>query len=684
MDVRRKAFHIGPGRLIPICILAVSILIFTNSGFAGDGSFQNGEFNFSVSVRFDANHGQLNKISKAFERASQVLADATDDQHRFGKITLVNNKGGSDAAEYWVFDGSGRAYAPVGKYGTRGEHVILYFDSDFRELNGQDGDAYTISHLHAHHAYGLFDSYAGPAGPAESAPFPDTETLNYSLMDNFFTRGGRAFCEDYTLNEFSAPSNHDPDGDTWQTALNGVSDWETVASSRFPIMAPSDLPVDAAPVPHQVDVVEGSDNRRTMLLIDRSGSMSSNNRLTFAKLGATQFVALAKDGDRLGLASFSETPSLDFPLLEVTPQSRIGAINAINSLVATSTTNIGGGLLTAQAPITTQSDRSVEEVIVLLSDGDHNTGIDPQSVIPLLSAQGVTVFTIGVGSGISVSGQSTLQKVAIRTGGRYFSVSNAFQLIGLFLTLSSEAFGSGLITSDTISLVSGDELTVPVLIETGSESATLAMAIANSNDELTLSLITPGGVQITEADVADIPEVDFFSGPTSQTFRIQTPEAGEWSMVVTAGNVNNGLLQVLAVSDHDGVQLNLTTDKNLLQFPAVTVLKSTLLFEGENVTGASISGFVRRPGGSQVPITLFDDGLPEHGDTIPNDGKYAAIFDDYSTAGTYVFNLTAESLAGMTYAGEELYISAGAPSSSHAVPDFTRTASTTAIVVGVP
>ena len=215
------------------------------------GTFNNGVFDFCVSVRFDATDEQIEKIKTAFQNGSQILSDATDGQHRFGTITIVNDSGASQTAEYWVNSGGGRAYATYGQYGVRGEHVNLYFDDNFQAVSGADGDAYTIAHEHAHHAYGLGDEYSGPAGAAENAPTPDTATLNYSLMDNYFTRGGRAGGgATYTLNEFSVASNHDPDGDTWQTSINGESDWETIAKSKFPATAPAGLPTDAPPAAH--------------------------------------------------------------------------------------------------------------------------------------------------------------------------------------------------------------------------------------------------------------------------------------------------------------------------------------------------------------------------------------------------------------------------------------------------
>ena len=45
--------------------------------------------------------------------------------------------------------------------------------------------------------------------------------------------------------------------------------------------------------------------------------------------------------------------------------------------MAGGSTNIGGALLVALGQITAESTRSCDEVIVLLSDGDHNCGTDP-------------------------------------------------------------------------------------------------------------------------------------------------------------------------------------------------------------------------------------------------------------------------------------------------------------------
>src|SRR3712207_6651989 len=101
----------------------LGVELLEDRNLLGAGTFADGMFDFCVSVRFNATDAQLEQIRTAFQNASQVLADATDGQHRFGTITIVNNSGASQTAEYWVNAGAGRAYATYGKYGFRGEHV---------------------------------------------------------------------------------------------------------------------------------------------------------------------------------------------------------------------------------------------------------------------------------------------------------------------------------------------------------------------------------------------------------------------------------------------------------------------------------------------------------------------------------------------------------------------------------
>jgi hypothetical protein len=100
--------------LLTVGVFAV-IVALPAVAYAGNGTLRNGQYNFCVSVRFNATAAQLQQIRDAFQNASQIFADATDGQQRFGTVTIVNDSGASDSAEYWVNPGAGRAYATYGQ-----------------------------------------------------------------------------------------------------------------------------------------------------------------------------------------------------------------------------------------------------------------------------------------------------------------------------------------------------------------------------------------------------------------------------------------------------------------------------------------------------------------------------------------------------------------------------------------
>lgn len=672
--------------LLFVIALAATTMLSQNAN-AGTGRNNNGVFDFCVSVRFDATPTQLTIIEDVFRRGSQILSDATNGQHRFGTVTIVNNSGCSNAAEYWVNSGEGRAYATLGEYGVRGKHINMFFESDFLGgPGGADGEAYTIAHEFAHHAYGIADEYSGPSikEGADCGIRPDNATDSFCLMDNYYNRGGNAFGAGYTLNEFCTMDNHDFDGNTWQEKVNKESCWTTISKHpKRSAFAPASLPVDTPPAPHNVTFKRSGTGIRVMIVIDRSGSMTTDQRIDLAKSGANLFINLLDDGDSIGVASFSNSGSVNMSLTTITGSgTKNQAKAAINSLQASGATNIGGGLQAALNQFNAQTEESCNDIIVLLSDGDHNTGTPPESVIPALKARGVTVLTVGVGNGISSVGQSALQNVANQTGGKYFQTDSSIDLVGLFLKLLVETTSNGTMTQSPQAITSGGTKNISVPVEIGAASVTFAIGYPNQNDQLSLSLQSPSGIIISQINASMFPNIEVTFDNNLRAFRVNNPEAGEWKMIISAGTVISGLFEAVAFADNDGADLNASVFDDTLVFPEIVKIQATPTYKGFSVVGASVNGSVSRPDGSKVSVTLFDDGLSENGDAVPNDGIYSALFNNYRGDGTYNFELTAVTTGGMTYGGEELFDDA--PSSSIPVPALTRTTTTTAVVTGVP
>jgi hypothetical protein len=669
-----------------VLAIAISILTGALSAEAGTGTFVNGEFNFCVSIRFKATDQELVTIRNAFQEASQILADATDGQHRFGTIHLVNNSGASDVAEYWIHGKEDRANAPINRYGKSGHHVNLFIKGDF---NGSKGDAYTIAHEHAHHAYGVWDEYLESGGEcaARDDTGRDSPTLNFCLMDDYFKRGIRGVSplpDAFSLNEFCVAQNHDPNRDTDQHKQEGKSCWETISErgQKHSAKAPSGLPVEQEPAPHSVDMHDALADLRAVLIIDRSGSMFGN-RIAFAKQAARVYVnaidlvnLLGSADPQFGLASFSDNATLNQPL---TTDGDV-VKTAVNGLSASGNTNIGSGLQTGLGAITSAPSRSCREIMVLLSDGDHNIGTHPAAVIPSIVDENVVVFTVGVGSGISTSGQQTLQAIANETGGRYLNVTSDFGLVRLFLQLSAEASGAGVIGNDApFALSPTASREASANIEVGASEAMFAVAVEAQGQLGEFKMISPSG-RVIDFDASAGPDISKVSDTNYRLLKVTNPEPGQWkTRVIGSASAAGGLAQTFTLVNHDGTKLLVVIEEDSITAPDPLFIEAHLQFEGENVLNAELTGEVTRPDGSRINIFLVDDGT--NGDRKANDAVYSTRFKSFNGEGSYSVNVTGHSSsASRTVDGEELF--SFLPSNSNPVPSFTRSGSASAIVTG--
>ena len=189
-----------------------------------------------------------------------------------------------------------------------------------------------------------------------------------------------------------------------------------------------------------------------MLAIDVSGSMLARDfkpdRITAAKEVAGSFIA-DRYGDRIGLVAFAGEAFTQSPL--TTDQSTLQTLLArIRSGLIEDGTAIGNGLATAINRLRESDAKS--KVIILLTDGVNNQGqIAPMTAAEIAKAQGIRVYTIGVGTegmapypAIDMFGNLTFvnQKVEIdekvlkaisdMTGGRYFRATDKEKLKAVY------------------------------------------------------------------------------------------------------------------------------------------------------------------------------------------------------------------------------------------------------------
>jgi len=189
-----------------------------------------------------------------------------------------------------------------------------------------------------------------------------------------------------------------------------------------------------------------------VLAIDVSGSMLARDfkpdRITAAKEVAGDFIA-DRTGDRLGLVVFAGEAFTQSPLTtdQGTLQTLLGRIRS--GLIEDGTA-IGNGLATAINRLRESEAKS--KVIILLTDGVNNRGeIAPLTAAEIAKAQGIRVYTIGVGTqgmapypAVDMFGnrtfvqqqveidEKTLREMAAHTGGSYFRATDKAKLKAIY------------------------------------------------------------------------------------------------------------------------------------------------------------------------------------------------------------------------------------------------------------
>ena len=180
----------------------------------------------------------------------------------------------------------------------------------------------------------------------------------------------------------------------------------------------------------------------TALVIDHSGSMGDKRKLELAQEAARSYIDSVPEEDYVSVAGFSTDASSIVGLSSI-KTSKEKLKQCILSLHSTSSTNIGAGLRVGMEQIFTEGQRPQNPIILLLSDGMHNTG-ELWPWVEECKKKQVKVYTVAFGSDAD---QVTLCKIAHQTGGRCFpaglrNLSYIYHKANIFVHNNSTLFAS--------------------------------------------------------------------------------------------------------------------------------------------------------------------------------------------------------------------------------------------------
>ncbi len=141
-------------------------------------------------------------------------------------------------------------------------------------------------------------------------------------------------------------------------------------------------------------------------------------------------LSTSPDHEQLALATYNEVPVINVPL--TTNYTQVAdALDAISLNFIMGATNIGdgmnAGLVALKDP--TYSRQFASKVMIVMTDGNHNTGWWPDSAATVIAAEGVTIYTVTFSD---EANQALMQLVASRGSGEHFHATTSAQLTSAF------------------------------------------------------------------------------------------------------------------------------------------------------------------------------------------------------------------------------------------------------------
>lgn len=656
----------------------------------GIGRFENGKFDLILSLRHNADATRIEQWERSFRRASEILFDASDGQMQLGRVYVANNSAGSAEADGYLLPEEGTSSSSVDALGAPGLHMNLKAD--------EKNKPYIVIHEFGHYGLGVYDEYTGPGGAAECT---GDSSSGACIMEFAWTLGDQIDDDGVltpgTVNEFCTAADHDPDGDTSQESVHAESCWQTIQDLYPGVTAPVGLPDAPAPAGHApIEWIVLNEQPRFSLVLDRSGSMAANDAIAGVRFGADYWVNyLAQMGDWLSVIAYSSGNDVILPQTLLAPGTDLGSTTmAIGALTAAGSTNIGGAMDEGVGQITSLGDQAATQVMVLFSDGLHNTGTAPAGVLPDLVENGIRAYTIGFGP---AADQVLLQDIAQQTGGEFEQIdplgsSPDAQLLiqNTLIQISGEVRdGSGIVTivpgllpeppasepgearelltavHDVRATAALANLALPnrpswrgsahrAYVESGASRATFVVSHRNAT-RIRFQVMRPDGTALKPGD-DDVSFVQPRSSPYA-FYVVDDPAEGFWEMRIVRASARGAIpYSAFAFSEHKALNVAVAGIRPVVKVGDRLTIRAQASYDVP-LTGMRdpLLRFVRDPSEPQKPlpksVTLRE--RPVDPGSKPDRGSDVERVCNGVYEGTVVFDEPG------SYTGEVLFVNAG-------------------------
>lgn len=393
----------------------------------------------------------------------------------------------------------------------------------------------------------------------------------------------------------------------------------------------------------------GANYTDNMLVIDRSNSMSVNDKIYAARSVAKMYVNSFLSDDQMGVVRYDDTSQVIHELMQLTDSNRNTAIAQIESQITPGGwTSIGGGLLNAQNQLYSKGISGYPKEIIVLSDGLENRDPTIPTILPYILANGTTVYCVKIGDD---NDDDLLQDLAAETGGAYFfcfdpasgDVSNDLAEIYRSIAGNIRNLERFYLARGTVAASNIQNLLVPV--QSDVDYLEIAVHYNASIDPTSISLKNNLGI--------NVPETRTYTkgGMGHRIYQVSGAQPGTWNVTIDPADTGSALKYFVEGVCHSSVNMRVLAPPmgsiasawgtpTIVGEPEPIVV---ILSDSKPIVQANITVDIIPPEfktyGVKFQILLYDDGA--HNDGLPHDGIFGNLFTATARAGSYSFVINA-------------------------------------------
>ncbi|XP_036916822.1 calcium-activated chloride channel regulator 4 [Sturnira hondurensis] len=424
------------------------------------------------------------------------------------------------------------------------------------------------------------------------------------------------FCDEKSHNH-EAPSLQNEKCDyrsTWEV----ISNSEDIKNSTPMAGSPS------SPVFSLLQIRE----RTICLVLDKSGSMASSDRLNRMNQAAKFLLQIIGNGTWVGMVHFDSTAYITSELIQIISTKERETLSKLLPTAADGGTSICAGIQSAFQVIRKRVSQTDGSEIVLLTDGEDSSA---KNCIDEVSKSGAIIHSIALGP----SADAAVTEMSLITGGSHFLASDSTVNNGLI-----DAFGT---------LASGNTAPSQKSLQLESKGLTLndiwmngTVIIDSTVGKDTFFLITWKGQYpiISLWDPTGTPMGNFIEDQGSKMAYLRIPgtaKAGVWTYSIQAKTKPETLTITVnsqaANSSVPPITVNAKMNKDTNSFPSPMIVYAEILQGNIPILGANVTAFIESNVGKTEVLELLDNGAGA--DIFKNDGIYSRYFTAYSGNGRY-------------------------------------------------